>query len=318
MKNGLSNEYVINLSGPYLSTIPTVPSATLHLLSTTNSYVAGVFIPPYTMQVNRIAVPIYTSGVQVIAAGMTTDSGGLPAGSGGALSFINSGSTAVFTNTSYSNISFTTTTLNAGQIYFMAAQTKVHTSRMYVVSTMSAVCMGGVCEFPYNVTSGTATTKQAGISPMIVGFNNGNYTQWFGAPNVSNIQTLTVNDKGFKAGCKFRVNSDHDYLTVSAFGLNFQRATGASSICEIYSSDNSTLIATSIIPNLANLATPYGNMLFQFGTTVILRTNTNYYARIFTTASTAIIHYSRISGNGLTTSPSTNTEYMNAYDINNN
>jgi hypothetical protein len=318
MKNGLSNEYLINLCNPWFSSTGANTAVSLGPLYGVNRYYAGLFIPPYTMQVNRIALPINSSGVQVVAAGMTTDAGGLPAGSGGALNFINSGSTSVFTTQTYSNVSFTTTTLTAGTPYFMAAQTKVYTSAIHLVSTMNNVTLGGLCEYPYNVTTGTATTKAAGVSPMLVGFNNGNYTQWYGAPAIASMQSVVVNSVGFKAGCKFKLNSDFGIINVKAVALSMTRVGGSSSILEIYDSNNTTLLATSSIPNLANLATAQGLYYFHFGTTVILNTNKLYYLRIFTTAQTISLNYSRISGTGLSTSPSSNTEYMNAYDITNN
>ncbi len=328
MKFGISPEYIIMLGAPY----GTITGATVNTVSGTlgsaNSYVAGLFIAPYDMQVNRLAFVVTSTGSQVITGGMTTvNASGNPNGDGGALTFINSGTTSTLTANTYAQITFANTTLTAGTEYFMAAQTTTFTSSVSVMSTMNNVTFPGLCEYPYNVIrSAGTTTKATGISTICCGYNDGTTTQWYGIPVVVNSQNQALNTSGTavaSTGCKFRIPSNFVYFKVSAVGVTAAKAAGHSLTLQILESDNSTQVtnATSVIN--ANWAggTANGIYLFYFDAYVTLRSHTTYYIKISaagTAATGTNIQYHRINGTGLTTSTPANAEFMNAYDIINN
>lgn len=327
MKIGLNQEYCIFLTPPSYSVTTAAGTNQFTALGAVNHYLSGLFIPHYDMQVNRIALCVATTGSQVIRTGMTTNSSGLPNGSGGALTFINSGTTSTFTNNDFTQVTFTDTTLSAGTKYFMAAQTTTFTSTVNLYRTFNNASYGFVPEFPYvaDNTSG-GVVKRPGLPRLCIGYNNGTFTQWYGEPVSLYGQTQALNTSGTavaSCGCKFNLPYEFYYYKVKAVVVHIAKSGVHSLTLQIYQSDNSTQVtnASSTINSNWYTATGQGLVSFDFGNPVILNSKTNYYIRISaagTAATGTNVYYTIIAGTALTTANATNAEFMNAYDCVNN
>lgn len=328
MKLGWPHEHIINLSSPWWTQSTATVTITTAALSATNDYVAGLFVPQYNLQVNRIAFLVTTAGSAVFTGGMATvNASGLPNGDGGALTFINSGTTNTLTANTYSQISFTDTTLTAGTEYFMAARISTFTSTVTVGATMSNGSHGGLLEYPYNAQRiATTSSKQPGFSLMCCGYNNGTETQWYGCPSVVASATQALNTSGTSvasAGCRFKIPSDFYNFYVKAVAIVAAKAATHSLTCQILESDNSTQVtnATSTITAAWSTNTTVGHFCFHFDNGVTLKSNTNYYLKISASGTAAAgtnLQYIRVNGTALSTSTPANAEFMNAYDIVNN
>lgn len=329
MKLGWPHEHIINLSSPWWSHSNATVNFTTSGLTATNNYVAGLFLPQYDLQVNRIAFLVTTAGSAVFTGGMTTvNASGLPDGDGGALTYINSGTTATLAANTYSQISFTDTTLTAGTEYYMAAHISTFTSTVTVASTMTAACHGGLLEYPFNARRiGSTSSKTAGFPLMCCGYNDGTTTQWYGCPaSINGGANQALNTSGTavaSAGCRFKIPSNFDNFYVKAVAIIGTKAAGHSLTCEILESDNSTQVtnATSTITAAWSTNTSQGHFCFHFDNGVTIKSNTNYYLKISASGTAAAgtnVQYLRVNGNALSTSTPANAEFMNAYDIVNN
>lgn len=327
MKIGWPNEHIINLGSPWFTIIGATPAVTTSALSAVNDYVAGLFVPHYNMQVNRIAFVVTTTGSAIFTGGMTTvNASGLPNGDGGALTFINSGTTSTFATNTYSEISFTDTTLTAGTEYYMAARISTFTSTVTVSSTMTNG-LGGLLEYPMNARRAASTSaKQAGLTTMCCGYNNGTTTQWYGNPASGVPVSQNLNTSGTavaSAGCKFMIPSSFDNFRVKAAVIIATKAAGHNLVCQIFESDNSTQVtnATSVITAAWATTTTIGHFCFHFDNGVIIDSNKVYYLKISATGTAAAgtaVQYIRVNGNALSTSTPANSQFMTAYDIVNN
>ena len=328
MKLGWPHEHIINLSSPWWSHSGATVTLTTSGLTAANNYVAGLFLPQYDLQVNRIAFLITATGSAIFTGGMTTvNASGLPNGDGGALTFINSGTTSTFAANTYSQISFTNTTLTAGTEYYMAAHISTFTSTVTVGSTMSNGSPGGLLEYPFNSRRiGTTSSKQPGFSLMCCGYNDGTTTQWYGCPaSVASVnQALNTSGTAVAAtGCKFKIPSNFDNFYVKAVAIVGAKAAGHSLTCQILESDNSTQVtnATSTITAAWSTNTSVGHFCFHFDNGVTIKSNKHYYLKISASGTAAAgtnIQYIRVNGSALSTSTPANAEFMNAYDIVNN
>jgi hypothetical protein len=328
MKLGWPHEYIINLSSPWWSHSGATVNLTTAALSTTNNYVAGLFVPHYDLQVNRIAFVVTTVGNSIFTGGMTTvNASGLPNGDGGALTFINSGTTSTFAANTYSQISFADTTLTAGTEYYMAARVSTYTSTVTVATTMSNGSHGGLMEYPMNARRiATTSSKQPGFSLMCCGYNDGTTTQWYGCPSTINAVSQALNTSGTavaSAGCRFKIPSNFSQFFVKAVGIVGTKAVAHSLVCQILESDNSTQVtnATSTINNVWSSSTGLGHFHFHFDNGVVINSNQNYYLKISATGTAGngtAVQYIRVNGSALSTSTPANAEFMNAYNIVNN
>jgi len=328
MKLGWPHEHIINLSSPWWSHSGATVTITGNVLSATNNYVSGLFLPQYNLQVNRIAFLVTTAGSAIFTGGMTTvNASGLPNGDGGALTYINSGTTATLTSGTYSQISFTATTLTAGTEYYMAAHVSTFTSNVTVGSTMNSGSHGGLLEYPFNSTRVvTTSTKNPGFPLMCCGYNDGTTTQWYGCPASTATANQALNTSGTavaSAGCRFRIPSNFDNFYVKAVAIVGNKAATHSLTCQILESDNSTQVtnATSTITAAWTTNTALGHFCFHFDNGVTLKSNRNYYLKISASGTAAAgtnVSYFRVNGSALSTSTPANAEFMNAYDIVNN
>lgn len=328
MKLGWPHEYLINLSSPWWSHSGATVNFTTAALSATNNYVAGLFVPHYDMQVNRVAFLVTTTGSAIFTGGMTTvNASGLPNGDGGALTYINSGTTSTHAANTYSQISFTNTTLTAGTEYYMAAHISTFTSTVTVGSTMNSACHGGLMEYPMNARRiATTSSKQPGFPLVCCGYNDGTTTQWYGCPASITAVSQNLNTSGTavaSTGCKFKIPSNFNEFFVKAVAVVGTKSASHSMTCQILESDNSTQVtnATSTITAAWTTNTGLGHFCFHFNNGVKIKSNTNYYLKLSasgTAGNGTAIQYIRVNGSALSTSTPANAEFMNAYNIVNN
>jgi len=335
MKLGFNQqEYVINLSSPNFPGTAANWSLSPATLSAANHYVAGLFIPLYDMQVNRVAIcaPAGANGTSTLTIGMTTvqTSDGNPNGSGGALTFINSGTTSSLVASEYNQITIADTTLSAGTQYFIAAQITTLTSNMSLTYVVANGSYFGNLDFPYHVVqSSPLINKGLGGHTLMCGYNNGTYTQWYGTPCSAPRQTIALNTSGTTTsavGCKFMIPIDFTYINVDAVVLNGAKRNDHKLTVQIMESDRTTQVtnATSIIDTTwtTDEVSP-AQLIFPFGTNVILKPYTTYYIKV-TASGTAnasgnntLLNYEIVNGT-LSTSNTAYAEFMNAFDTVNN
>jgi len=327
MKNGLTNEYLINMVGPNVSYTGANPSFSSLALNNLSYYTGRIFVAPYDMSINRMAFVASTVGNSNLVAGLsTTNSSGQPTLSGTTIVWIAS-STISALSLDYNQVSFNTTTILAGSTVIAAIQPSTITSAHTIVAGITNGTLAATYQFPYGVSrSVTGITAVSNLTNICLGYNNGSYTQWYGNPCVTTPQNQNLNTSTVSidsAGCEFLIPSSYSYLSIKAVGMLGQKASVHQLTCRIFDSDNSTQInnATSSIATSWSTDTAAGWHFFHFTSAVILNTYKTYYLRFYatgTSASGTALNYIRVASSALSTSNSIAAEFQNAFDITNN
>jgi hypothetical protein len=341
MKIGNNQEYLVHLGTPF-DFWGTGPGAFIDYNATsTNFYVASMFIPKYNMSVNRIAFFCSASGTSVMSCGISSSNLalGIPLKTGNSINFLNFGTTQTTVTTDYTQVSFTNTVLKAGNVYFATLQ---NTARFTGNSIRTiAGGMSDILEFPYYVASQSTSNINAkfnGMTNICLGYNDGSFTQWYGYPCVVNRNTLLINNTSVVsasqtsyAGALISLPPIVNTYFVKGVTATMNKNGGAALLCRIFESDNVTQVtnATSFIStSMCTLtegasATPR-QFSFYFGGPVYLQPNKNYYVRFSGIGSTiasgsqsTLLYYALIQSSAISTSMSVG-EFQNAYSTKNN
>lgn len=311
------------------------PSATgAGNMTTLNNYVSRVFTAHENYSVNRVSFRVQAqsspgSGYTITGGIASYDSStGYPTQSGNAITFLGSGTVGTtFTNGAYHTITLgSTVSLTAGTKYCVAFQTTVVGTGSISISRLVGGYFSG-CIFPavQNRIGAAAQAKvQGGLNcPMLWGYNNGLYTQWYGAQftsNDSSTAAFTLNRSplgsgSLEVGAQIRLDWNVQEVFIRGIAISRARiALGHTLVLKIYGPDAITQIenaSASISSDQTGAETnSYRYRLFTFPQRVRLLPYTNYYVMLSATGTATNTNPTRI-----VTLDMTAEERRNAYDF---
>jgi hypothetical protein len=264
-------------------------------LSATNNYVAMPFILAESLRINRLIMRVSTIATPVmqVQAGIMnfdTTTGYPTQNATSTVQFVSSqtvGTATSFTNGTYTEFSFATTTLSANTWYCYGAAISTYTSGNIVFNTQLSNSWLSSSAWP-SIRVRTATGANSSITSQMtaaIGYNDGTSAVFYigdltdGSSNISILPTVSGNTQ---VGFKLELNLPVDEIAINKIALHQSAInTSHTMVCKIYDSIFGTkAIGTSFFINtsyVVAVAPSLKTRYYYFNPPVRIKPYTTYY-----------------------------------------